>query len=55
MIAGPVLLGTVGDKYGLTAGFMAVGFMGLLAITLTIFYYLSRDMSYNSSVEGGKH
>lgn len=55
MIAGPVLLGSVGDKYGLIAGFMAVGFMGLLAITLTIFYYLSRDMSYKSLVEGGKH
>ena len=54
MIVGPILLGTVGDKYGLVAGFLAVGFIGLLAIMLTIYYYLSQDMSSESLIEGGK-
>ena len=54
MILGPILLGTVGDKYGLQAGFLAVGFMGFLAIMLTIYHYLSHDMSSKSLIEGGK-
>ena len=54
MILGPILLGTVGDKYGLQAGFLAVGFMGFLAIVLTIYHYLSHDMSSKSLIEGGK-
>lgn len=54
MILGPILLGTVGDKYGLVMGFLAVGFIGLLAIILTIYYYLSQDMSSKSLIEGGK-
>lgn len=54
MILGPILLGTVGNKHGLQAGFFVVGFMGFLAIMLTIYYYLSHHMSSKSLIEGGK-
>ncbi len=50
MIIGPILLGTVGDKYGLMVGFLAVGFMGFLAIMLTIYYYLSHDVLFKSLI-----
>lgn len=32
MIIGPVILGTVADRYGLTAGFSVIGIIGLLSI-----------------------
>ena len=32
MIVGPMILGSIADMYGLTAGFIVVGFLGLLSI-----------------------
>lgn len=35
MILGPILLGNIGDIFGLTAGFIVVGILGLVSVWYT--------------------
>ena len=45
MIAGPILLGSIGDRFGLVIGFVVTGFLGMFAILSILLSGLNKDKS----------